>query len=156
MKKVDVFVSCICRFFSLFVSKKHLVFPIKVYIFILITFCLLISSMYAENHKNKCKLPYPDIKVKPADINFGNTYIGTSSYRTLQLTNEGCKDLIIQALLISEPAFSIIYDTCSGNTLYSGEICYVSLQFLPTMVESYTGTLSIYSNDPDENPLWLI
>jgi hypothetical protein len=58
--------------------------------------------------------------------------------------------------LIDPTAFIIQDDKCSGQTIAALETCTVQVKFSPTSAGSKVAALTIFSNDPDENPLNVI
>ncbi len=81
---------------------------------------------------------------------------GAPVSQTITLTNKGTGNLIIGN--IANPAntdFTIVTDNCSSKTLVPAATCTINMSFSTTTAGSKTGTLSIPSNDPDENPLLL-
>ncbi|MBI5183577.1 MAG: choice-of-anchor D domain-containing protein, partial [Nitrospinae bacterium] len=104
----------------------------------------------------------PDIKVTDSVppltdlyIPFGNVTVGSSSDQYVIVTNErGSADLdirlIVQIDLLEE--FSIISDTCSGQTISpSTESCTFTIRFSPTTTGTFKEKFDIPSNDPDES-----
>lgn len=108
-------------------------------------------------------VPFPDITVTdsvlPDDdlqVPFGDVTEGTSSDQTVTVTNDGNADLavgnIAQADLLTAP-FSILNDTCSGQTLIPVESCTLTVRFSPTTTGTFNDSFDIPSNDPDEDPV---
>ncbi|MBY6210115.1 choice-of-anchor D domain-containing protein [Microbulbifer agarilyticus] len=89
----------------------------------------------------------PDISV-PASISFGAIGTGTSSTRTITISNEGSAALVISN--VSNPAspFSVASNNC-GN-VSAGASCDIDVAFTPQADGNFNGSLSISSNDPDE------
>jgi hypothetical protein len=97
-----------------------------------------------------------DISVSPASLDFGSIQSGSTSLpKTVTITNEGLANLIIGTITITgtDPGqFVIVSDNASSQTLTSGASANVSVSFKPTSIGAKSATLSIPSNDPDENP----
>lgn len=108
----------------------------------------------------------PDITVTdaiaPVDnlgMDFGEVYEGFSSQeKTVTVANHGTGDLVIGTLGTTHPLgaqFTLLNDTCSGQTLAPEEDCTFGLRFTPAATNvstTYYDSIDIPSNDPDENP----
>ena len=98
----------------------------------------------------------PDISVNPTSLNFGSAVTGSSSTKTLTISNTGLATLSIYTIGISgthASQFSKQNDNCSGQNIASLTSCTVDVKFSLTSTGKKTATLSINSNDADENPL---
>ncbi|MGD9118971.1 MAG: choice-of-anchor D domain-containing protein [Dehalococcoidia bacterium] len=96
----------------------------------------------------------PDINVSPLSVNFGSLQAGfTSSPATITVTNTGNADLVIGSIVIDNTRFLMTGTGIAGQTLIPGASGYIRLVFHPAWNGVHTGTLSIFSNDPDENPV---
>lgn len=105
----------------------------------------------------------PDISVTdsidPKDdlqIPFGNEAKGNSSDQTVTVTNEGNADLDIGNIALDnqlKDPFSILNDTCSGQTILPAVSCTLTVRFLPKNRGTYYDSFDIPTNDPDENPV---
>jgi hypothetical protein len=120
--------------------------------------------------------PISNITINPPSLNFHSVNIGKSSIKTVTVTNTGTTDLVIGTIEITgtdASEFSILNDSCSGQTVASSGTCTIGVRFSPesetperfSMVEyfkqamslltpkSYKQTksaiLNIPSNDPD-------
>ena len=97
----------------------------------------------------------PDIEVAPTSHNFGLLSPGTSTQQTFEVINNGGGDLEVSATNLIGPdtgEFSIV----SGNAPFTvgvGQTAEVVVAFSPTSFGPKTATLSIESNDPDQNVL---
>lgn len=100
---------------------------------------------------------FPDISVLPVSHDFGSAPVGSNSAAvTFTIGNEGSAALIIGTLsLVGADAaqFAVTNDTCSGQSLAVSAMCTVDAVFSPTSEGTKNASLSIPSNDPDENPL---
>ncbi|MFQ5557626.1 MAG: choice-of-anchor D domain-containing protein, partial [Acidimicrobiales bacterium] len=93
--------------------------------------------------------PVPDISVPPtADL--GSIAAGDTADATVTVTNEGSADLTVSATTTTG-AFSVVAGG-APFTVASGATHDVTVRFAPTTAGSFTGDLSIISNDPDESP----
>ena len=108
-------------------------------------------------YQGECVVPLPDISVSPTSYNFGNVQVGSSSAaQTFTVSNTGTANLVIGTIILTGTnanQFSKLNDNCSGQTLAPSGSCTVQVKFSPTSLGSKSATLSIPSNDPDENPL---
>ncbi len=96
-----------------------------------------------------------EIDVDRQSLQFSGYLVGgTPVSRTLTVTNNGTGPLIIGT--IAAPAngdFTIVNDGCSGRSLAPAASCGIELAFSRASEGNSSGTLSIPSNDGDENPL---
>jgi uncharacterized repeat protein (TIGR01451 family) len=99
----------------------------------------------------------PDIDVNPLTVDFGSIEVGLSSFpATVTVANKGDADLDISSVVMSNPEFSISGASIAGTTLQPDESVDVSIIFTPAIDGLRSGTMSIFSNDPDvpaENPV---
>ncbi|RDH83613.1 MAG: hypothetical protein DIZ78_13980 [endosymbiont of Escarpia spicata] len=105
-------------------------------------------------------LVVPDITVTdsaaPVDdlaIAFGNVTQATTSDETVTITNDGNADLTIGnigALDVLVAPFSILNDTCSGQTVTPAANCTLTVRFEPTVIGIFNDSFDIPSDDPDE------
>ncbi|SEG14383.1 Abnormal spindle-like microcephaly-assoc'd, ASPM-SPD-2-Hydin [Bryocella elongata] len=89
------------------------------------------------------------ITVSPASLTFPATGVGnTSAAQTLTVTSSGNTTLVIGTLSVTGnfaiPASAP--DTCSGHSLAAGTSCTVGVVFVPVVLGSASGTLSIPSS----------
>ena len=108
-------------------------------------------------------VPVPDItvtdSVAPADdlqVPFGDLTEGLTSDRTVTITNDGNAVLTLGTIALANPLaapFSILNDTCSGQTLTATSDCTFDVRFAPTGASSSTDSFDIPTNDPDESSL---
>ena len=94
----------------------------------------------------------PDISVSPGSYNFGTVGVQTTATQSFSISNTGTGSLIVGTITIDGSDFSLGTDSCSGRTVAPSTSCTVQVAFTPTAVGSRSATLSIPSNDPDENP----
>ncbi len=89
----------------------------------------------------------PDIYVHPTIIDFGQVYVGSSSSDQFTVENTGPGTLVVSNITSSEPEFSVDYNSFS---VPPGGSQTVTATFSPGSIGYFVGSLSIYSNDPDE------
>ena len=105
----------------------------------------------------------PDIDVNPLSIDFGNVNVGGSATRTLTISNLGSSDLEILyvggltlPLSISPGQTNPCPSTSSVPfTLAPSQSCTYDITFSPSQAGQVNVQLTINSNDPDENPLYI-
>ncbi|MGO9611874.1 MAG: choice-of-anchor D domain-containing protein [Dissulfurispiraceae bacterium] len=92
----------------------------------------------------------PTIMLNPTSINFGAHSIGTSSPpQTVTVTNIGGANLTISSVQYPGAPFSVISNTCTGQTLAPLGTCTVTLVFNPTRKAVFNPYyLTFKSNDP--------
>jgi hypothetical protein len=95
----------------------------------------------------------PDISVSPSSYDFGNVNIANTSTRTFTVSNTGTAGLAVGSIAITGSAdFTLPVNNCSGKTVAPSSSCTVQVSFAPTSVGAKSATMTISSNDPDENP----
>jgi PKD repeat protein len=94
-----------------------------------------------------------DISVLPQPLDFGYVDAGSSSDKTITITNNGTADLIISSVTSPSAPFGITYDNCSSQTVVPAASCTIDVRFLPTVSGVVNSSFDIPSSDPDENPL---
>jgi hypothetical protein len=90
----------------------------------------------------------------PATVSFGNVPHGTvSSYpytggQVIYLRNTGTETITFSASVTVTSPFQIYSDGCTGAgaTLAAGASCPIYLNFQPTAISSYTGTMTVKSS----------
>jgi len=110
-------------------------------------------------------IPAPDIAVSdtvmPTDdltIDFGVVILGRSADHLLTVSNVGSADLTLGNVAAADPLaapFSVLpaSDGCSGAVLPPSDSCSFTVRFAPDTATSFSDTLDIPSDDPDENPV---
>ncbi|WP_019531077.1 choice-of-anchor D domain-containing protein [Dasania marina] len=93
----------------------------------------------------------PEIDVAGSG-SFGAVVVDGNATNTLTITNNGDSNLNIGSLTGLASPFSVVSDTCSSSTVTAGNNCTVGIKFEPTTESVFSDTLSIASNDSDENP----
>jgi len=110
-------------------------------------------------------VPLPDVSVTDSvapggdlQIPFGTVTTGTTSQQTVTVTNAGNADLVIGSIAGSNPLaspFSIVGNTCSGQTVPPASNCTLTVRFTPSAAGTYNDSFNIPSNDPDESSVTL-
>ncbi len=99
----------------------------------------------------------PNITVTPTSFNFGAIALGkTSANQTMTVKNDGTVTLSLGAVGVggtNADQFSKASDNCSKKNLAPNASCTLAARFKPTSNGAKTATLTIPSNDPDENPV---
>lgn len=99
----------------------------------------------------------PSIALSPAAIDFGTVFVGCTNLEGFTLTNEGDVALTIQGLEVAggEGTFAVDVDEATNGplpwTLGPQESKVVWAGFTPGRETTYSGSLVVYSDDP-ENP----
>lgn len=88
----------------------------------------------------------PQITTNVNSLDFGNTIIGTSSDRTLQITNTGTANLIISNFNITNPRYQI-FPSNIPDTIAPSQSKSYNVRFTPTVFDTTSGQLRITSND---------
>ena len=96
--------------------------------------------------------PVPDIAVPGHPVAFGEVTVGDTADQMLTVTNQGNANLVLDTIAALSSPFSLESDDCSGQTLSPGSDCSLSIRFAPSVSGSANASLTIPSNDPDENP----
>lgn len=87
----------------------------------------------------------PEITPSATDLNFGSIIEGNQETLELAITNSGVADLEISSITSDNTVFTI---DGSVSTLSPGKTHTVNVIFTPGAVDSFTGILTINSNDP--------
>jgi hypothetical protein len=89
---------------------------------------------------------------KGSTVNFGNVPINTTATRTFTLTNTGNATLTISnpTTFVTGAGFAVW--SSPTNTLGAGSNTLFTISFRSGASGTYTGTASLASNDPDDNP----
>ena len=98
-------------------------------------------------------LQEPEIDVSPTSLNFGNIRVGAYSGEFTEISNQGEADLLIDNIESSNPQFMLENTVELPITIETNETITLRLWFNPEEAIFYDGTISIYSNDADENPV---
>ncbi|MBL8007754.1 MAG: choice-of-anchor D domain-containing protein [Ignavibacteria bacterium] len=88
----------------------------------------------------------PQITTSTNSIDFGNTIIGTTADRNLNISNTGTAKLIISNYNITNPRFSILPNSVP-DTINPGQNKNYTVKFTPSVFDTTSGQLRISSND---------
>lgn len=99
--------------------------------------------------RNNVMTDKPEISASPSGLDFGSTETGGSVSLNLTLSNTGTGNLAIGTITVSDDAFFISSDGCSGKALSHSAACSVTVEFIPTAEGTFTGNVIIPSNDTD-------
>ncbi len=99
--------------------------------------------------------PTPDITVAPTSHDYGAVTVSTSASQTFQLGNSGNADLMVSATSLSGVDAGNFSISAGGGsfTVAPGLTHDVDVTFTPNSVGGKSATLTITSDDPDENLL---
>lgn len=106
---------------------------------------------------DQCKIP--DISVSPSSLAFGKVIAGLSSTsKTVTVKNDGNGKLKIGTISLggtnpNQFSIPVADDHCSGQLVAPSLSCTVAVKFSPTSAGAKSATLSIPSDDPNENPV---
>ena len=96
----------------------------------------------------KANVAPPKLSV-PAALNFSSVIAGTSLVKTIIVRNTGLSDLVIGSVSPTGAQFGVgPTNTCDGQTVEKGDSCAIEVTFTPAPRTTYSGTISIPSNDP--------
>lgn len=105
--------------------------------------------------------PQPDIRVVSGDgvtispgllyTGFPSTPAGTPTSRAFVIYNDGTADLTVSGVTVTGSAFSLI--VAPPATIAPGSSGVFRVRIHAATAGTYNGTVSVGSNDPDENPL---
>lgn len=94
----------------------------------------------------------PDLVLTPASMNFGQGFIGGEKSIGLIFSNEGTDVLTISSVSSNVSHFVVEQPPTS---LDPGELDTVKIIFKPTTVGSFTGTLTVETNDPGNPQIFI-
>lgn len=95
--------------------------------------------------------PAPDISVSPASVDFGTVSVtGDPVWEAVTVTNAGTSDLTLSDLWLEEAGAAFELGPVSTVLLAPGESASFEIGFTPAEGTSYTDTVVLESNDPDE------
>ncbi len=88
----------------------------------------------------------PEINLSTSSVNFGDVGINSTAEYILNVSNLGEGDLILESGNIFNSSFSL--NSSFPITLLTGEDIDITISFTPDVIGSYSGSLSLISNDP--------
>ena len=94
----------------------------------------------------------PEIDLSADAHDFGDVLVGTQSLWTLSMSNKGILDLTVFSVTSNHTNFTVISPSFP-QTISSGQSVNVEVAFQPTTEGFKSATLTIFSNDPDEDIL---
>lgn len=80
-----------------------------------------------------------------SSLSFGNVAVGTSSIKSVVLTNSGNSDVTISGVTISGAGYAAS-GIQSGQILHSGQSATLDATFTPSAITSFSGSVSVASN----------
>ncbi|ALS99559.1 choice-of-anchor D domain-containing protein [Lacimicrobium alkaliphilum] len=83
---------------------------------------------------------------------FGSVTVGNTVNASFTLSNSGDQSLNIGSISGAATPFSISADNCSNQSLAQSQSCQLQVDFTPVEQGSFSDSLSITSNDTDQNP----
>ena len=98
----------------------------------------------------------PNITLKPESIDFGEIAIGSGADKDIQITNEGqgyldtlqITSIVLSGDTVFDNPLNVIPET--PFDLGGGESSTITLYFQPQLTGTFSGSITIYSNDPVE------
>ena len=90
------------------------------------------------------------IAVTPPIADFGYQEIGKPATLMISVANQGTGDLQLGSIQNVPPPFSIISDTCSGQSLGAAASCLISIGFSSLTAGTFSNSFTISSNDADK------
>ncbi|UCE19656.1 MAG: choice-of-anchor D domain-containing protein, partial [Gemmatimonadota bacterium] len=91
----------------------------------------------------------PDIESPVLVHNFGDVEVGDSADWTTQISNPGNLDLVLDSVLAVPPDF-IIISPLFPDSIAPADTLAMTITFAPSDTGAVTGSLLVFSNDPDE------
>ncbi len=111
---------------------------------------VLLLACGEEPQKIEPIVPEPNIELNVDTVDFGELLIGSLSTESVRIQNTGDATLIVQSIVALPPFTS---PSGGGFELDPGAETNITVQFIPTSYNIVEGTLTIVSNDPDEDQL---
>jgi subtilisin family serine protease len=93
----------------------------------------------------------PVVAVAPDSLDFGDVFVNDDATLQVEVRNDGVDDLEVSGLTASGGPFEVL-GTAEGETAFTlepGEATAVFVQFAPTELGEFEGTLTVASNDPE-------
>jgi len=115
-------------------------------------------EVYGANYDNHIyqfrAMKYQNIVLSDTAYNFGNVQPGDSAlWQYLYIENTGELVLHIDSIISSNTVFSVL--NTLPDSISPGDSTGFTVQFKPLAEEVYQGTLSVYSDDPDDSLLFV-
>ncbi len=84
--------------------------------------------------------------MSPAQLHFGVQHVGsTSSIQLVTMTNTGITDLPVTTVTSDTAEFTLVNDTCSGQSIPVAGTCVYGVQFSPTLAGARSGHIEVVS-----------
>lgn len=112
-------------------------------------FCLFFITACGGGGSSSNTPITPNIYLAQSTIDFAGIVLNNNADRSFYIKNTGNANLNIGQISPPGLPFSISSDTCSNKTLTPSQTCSLIARFSPTSQDSFAGTFSIPSNDPD-------
>ncbi len=93
--------------------------------------------------------PVPDITASPNPVQFDIVQVGQSATQLVSVTNTGSTTLSITSVTPPQPPFTILSDSCTGQSIPPAGFCILTVQFTPDQSGLLSDTIIVHSNDPD-------
>jgi hypothetical protein len=111
-----------------------------------------------DNGYDQCSFSYDldpgpvlrSIQVSPLSYDFGNVPWGQTSTAMFTISNVGGGELTLSGMSLTDALDVFSFTPPSSYNLNAGESTTVEVTFSPTAIQSYSSSLRIESNDPDE------
>jgi len=99
------------------------------------------------------RLNLSTIFVSPVSVDFGGVMVGSFLESIITVRNIGAPSLILGAVTAPAVPFTLVADSCSGQTLPLGGTCTLKVRFSPSSIGSISSSLTIASSDPSRGLL---
>ncbi len=95
----------------------------------------------------------PKLEVVPAELNFSPQQEGTSVIKTLQVKNSGGRLLLLDDYVLETEGTVFYKANVPADMLGGGQMTLVKIGYQPDDLEDDSGSLTIFSNDPEDPEL---
>lgn len=90
----------------------------------------------------------PNVAVRPLQLDYGDVMLGATAHRSFFVVNEGAGPLQVTGISVSDPAFQPSFG--GPATVGINDSLEVGVAFQPTDLQTYTGTATVETSDPDD------
>lgn len=97
--------------------------------------------------------PIPDIYVPQQQHSFGFTVQGGQSYWFMEIRNQGTAPLNVDSVVSSDPDIFAVSLVNFPRIIQPNQFVEPRIVFSPPAAQEYAATITITSDDPDENPI---
>jgi len=94
------------------------------------------------------RLSLSTLSVDPVSIDFNDVTIGNFLEKVITVQNIGSQNLTIGTVIAPGVPYSLASDSCSNRSLPLGETCTLAVRFSPVTSGSFSGSITLPSNDP--------